>query len=59
MIIGLQMCERPVDPERFLRVGLEWAHTNIGMTMEAEPDDAGGLRVRVTGLPNGHIVRNS
>jgi AcrR family transcriptional regulator len=59
MVIGLQMCERPVDSERFLRVGLEWAHTNIGLSMAAEPDGAGGLRVRVTGLPNGHVVRNS
>jgi AcrR family transcriptional regulator len=59
MVIGLQMCERPVDLERFVRVGLEWAHTNIGLTMTAEAEDAGGVRVRVTGLPNGHVVRNS
>jgi AcrR family transcriptional regulator len=59
VIIGLQMFERPMDPERFLRVGLEWAHTNIGLTMVAEADEHGALRVRVTGLPNGHRVRNS
>jgi AcrR family transcriptional regulator len=58
MVIGLQMFERPVDPERFLRVGVEWAHTNIGLTMDAERD-GDALRVRVTGLPNGRSLRNS
>jgi len=58
VVIGLQMVERPVDPKRFLRVGLEWAHTNIGLTMEGELD-GDELRVRVTGLPGGRVVRNS
>jgi AcrR family transcriptional regulator len=59
MVIGLQMSERPVDLDRFVRIGLEWANTNIGLTMVAEPDGGGGLRVRVTGLPNGRTIRNS
>jgi hypothetical protein len=39
-------------------VGVEWAHTNIGLTMDAERD-GDALRVRVTGLPNGRSLRNS
>ena len=37
VLIGLQMCERPVDPQRFLQVGMEWARTNVGLTMEIAP----------------------
>jgi AcrR family transcriptional regulator len=58
VLIGLQMYERPRDPDRFLRVGLEWAHTNIGLTMQAE-SDGDRFRVRVTGLPGGRPMRNS
>jgi AcrR family transcriptional regulator len=58
VMIGLQMFERPRDPGRFLRVGLEWAHSNIGLTMQAD-SDGDRLRIRVTGLPNGRPMRNS
>jgi len=51
LLIGLQMGERPVDRERILRVGLEWARTNIGLTIQAEVD-GDRVRVNVTGLPD-------
>jgi hypothetical protein len=50
VLIGLQMCERPVDKERFLRVGMEWAQTNIGLAVEAH-EDGGRIRIKVVGLP--------
>jgi AcrR family transcriptional regulator len=50
VLIGLQMCERPVDPERFLRVGMEWTRTNVGVTMEVALE-GDRMCVKVTGLP--------
>ncbi len=44
VLIGLQMSDRPVDRERFLTVGLEWAQTNVGLTVEAHRD---GDQVRI------------
>jgi hypothetical protein len=50
VLIGLQMCERPVDMERFLRVGLEWTRTNLGLRVEAYRD-GDRTRLKVLGLP--------
>jgi AcrR family transcriptional regulator len=51
VLVGLQMCERPVDMERFLRVGLEWTRTNLGLRVEAYPD-GDRMRLKVLGLPD-------
>lgn len=50
VLIGLQMSDRPVDPDRFLRVGLEWARTNVGLVMEVFLE-GGQMRAKVIGLP--------
>ncbi|HEX3612220.1 MAG TPA: TetR/AcrR family transcriptional regulator [Sporichthyaceae bacterium] len=48
VLIGLQMSDRPVDRERFLRVALEWAQTNVGLTVEAHRD-GDQVRIKVVG----------
>lgn len=55
VLIGLQMCERPVDPQRFLQVGMEWARTNVGLTMEIRLD-GDRVEAKVTGLPGRSTV---
>jgi len=50
VLVGLQMCDRPVDRERFLRVGIEWTRTNVGLTVEAHAE-GDRIRIKVIGLP--------
>jgi hypothetical protein len=50
LLIGLQQRERPIDRERFLRIGLEWIETNIGIKAEI---------TEVDGLPTVRIIPGS
>lgn len=46
LLFGLQQA-RPMDPEMYLRIGLEWSRTNIGITVQATRRPDGTLAVRV------------
>lgn len=50
LLIGLQQRERPIDRERFMRIGLEWIETNIGIKAEIE---------HVDGMPTVRIIAGS
>jgi AcrR family transcriptional regulator len=50
VLIGLQMCERPVDMDRFVRVGLEWTRMNLGLSVQPY-HDGHRIRLKVIGLP--------
>ncbi len=50
LLIGLQQRERPIDRERFMRIGLEWFETNIGVKTEVSDVD---------GVPTVRIIAGS